>query len=333
MVSKNIYKEVLEEYEILSINAKKRFNERRELCYKKCPRIKEIEDELNMTSVKIAKAVIKANKLEKEKYLEEIKNINEKLKAEKRKLMRENGFTDSFFEDIYICKKCKDTGFIDNKECNCFKQKLINKAYDMSNIAEIIKVENFDSFSLDYYSKEKKEGEEMSPFENMGLILKKCTNFIEEFDEKFTNLVFYGNTGLGKTFLCRSIAKDLLDKGKIVLYITSGNLFEMFEKQQFDKDNKDVDENILNLTKEADLLIIDDLGTEFITSFSNTELFEIINSRILSRKPTLISTNLSPEELTANYSRRIVSRLYGDYQMVKFYGNDIRVLKKLKDKV
>nr|WP_317356895.1 ATP-binding protein [uncultured Tyzzerella sp.] len=328
-ISKNIYKSVLEEYEYLSDEARKKIDMKKELCYKKCPRIKEIDEELNMTGIKISKAIIYANKDEKLKYIDEIKNITEKLKKEKKLLMEQNGFAKNYFDDVYSCKKCKDTGFINNKKCECFKQRLINKAYDMSNIAEIIKTENFENFSLDYYSKEVDEKNGDSPYGNMRLIMRRCSLFIEEFDEKFKNLVFYGNPGLGKTFLCRSIAKELLDKGKIVLYVTAFGLLEMFEKEKFNKDNQDVNKEILDLAKEADLLIIDDLGTEFISSFSITELFDIINSRILNKKSTIISTNLYPEELTKNYSSRIVSRLYGNYEMIKFFGSDIRIMKKL----
>lgn len=328
-ISKNIYKMLLEEYEYLSDEARKKIDIKKELCYKKCPRIKEIDEELNMTGVKITKAIIYANKDEKLKYLDEIKNVTEALKKEKKLLMEQNGFSQNYFDDVYNCKKCKDTGFINNKKCECFKQRLINKAYDMSNIAEIIKTENFNNFSLDYYSKEidKKNGD--SPYDNMKLIMRRCNLFTEEFDENFRNLVFYGSTGLGKTFLCRCIAKELLDRGKIVLYVTAFGLLEMFEKEKFNKDNQEINKDILNLAKEADLLIIDDLGTEFISGFSATELFDIINSRLLSKKSTIISTNLYPEQLTTNYSSRIVSRLYGNYEMIKFFGSDIRIMKKL----
>lgn len=333
MISQNIYKEILTEYEHLADNAKKKMNLKKEICYKKCPKIKEIDDELNMTSIKIAKAIICASKDEKQKYIEDIKNLTENLKKEKEILMIENGFSKNYFDDVYNCNKCKDTGFINNKKCECFKQKLINKAYDMSNISEIIKTENFSNFTLDYYSKQMDKENGMSPYENMKLIMRKCSLFIEEFDEKFKNMVFYGNTGLGKTFLCRCIAKDLLDRGKIVLYITAFNLFNIFEKQKFNKNDEEINKEILNLIKESDLLIIDDLGTEFMTSLSTTEFFDIINSRILDKKSTIISTNLSPDEIAQNYSGRIVSRLYGEYDMIKFFGNDIRIIKKLKNKV
>ncbi len=331
MISPNIYREILREYEELSDNAKKKLEIKKELCYKKCPRIKEIDDELNMTAIKISKAIIYANKEDKKKYIEDIKNLTENLKKEKEILMIKNGFSKYYFDEVYNCNKCKDTGFVNNEKCDCFKQKIINKAYDMSNISEIIKTENFSKFSLDYYSKQKDSKNDMSPYENMKLIMRKCSLFIEEFDEKFKNMVFSGETGLGKTFLCRCIAKELLDRGKTVLYVTAFNLFNMFEKEKFNKNSEEVDKEILNLTKNAELLIIDDLGTEFITSLSTAEFFDIINSRILTKKSTIISTNLGTDELMAQYSGRIVSRLYGEYDMLKFFGNDIRIVKKFKN--
>lgn len=330
MNNKLIYEDILKEYELLQLKAKQKLEHKKILCYNKCPKIKEIDDELNLTGIKISKAIIYANKQEKMKYIEDIKTKTDSLKKEKLNLMLENGFHKDYFEDIYVCSKCKDTGFINNQKCTCFKQKLINKFYDMSNIAETIKTENFSSFSMDYYSKENDKKYNMSPYENMQYIIRKCTFFVEEFDEKFRNMVFFGESGLGKTFLCRCIAKDLLDKGKCVLYVSAFNLFNMFEKEKFDKDANDIDKDMLNLTKTADLLIIDDLGTEFITSLSTTELFDIINSRILNKKSTIISTNLDSDELVEYYSSRILSRLYGEYDMLKFFGDDIRIIKKFE---
>ncbi|WP_250278872.1 ATP-binding protein [[Clostridium] colinum] len=333
MISQMMHKEILSEYEKLSDESKKKLEIRKNICYKKCHRIKEIDEELNMTAIKISKAIINAKKEEKKEYIEEIKLLTENLKKEKERLMVENGFSKEYFDDIFECRKCKDTGFVNNEKCDCFKQKLINKAYNMSNLSEIIKTENFSKFSLDYYSKDLDEKNGISPYENMKLIIKRCTLFVEEFDEEFRNMVFYGETGLGKTFLCRSIAKDILDKGKTVLYVTAFNLFTIFEKEKFNKNSEDINKEILNFTRNADLLIIDDLGTEFITSLSTTELFDIINSRILNKKHTIISTNLSPDGLMSNYSGRIISRLYGEYDMFEFLGDDIRIMKKIKKNV
>lgn len=332
MIIENIYKEVLLEYEQLKSDVTKKLNKKKDFCYSKCNKIKEIDDKINMTGLKISKAVISANINDKKQYIENLKSSIESLKKQKEVLMLENGFPKDYFNDIYICRKCEDTGFINNEKCYCFKQKLINKAYGMSNIDEIIKVENFSKFSLEYYSKDEDKKNDMSPYKNMKLIMRRCTFFIEEFDEKFNNIVFYGKEGLGKTFLCRCIAKDLLDRGKIVLYVSAFSLFEMFEKLKFDKDNENINKNILNLTKESDLLIIDDLGTEFVTKLSTAVLFDIINSRILTRKSTIISTNLYPNELSQTYSGRVISRLYDKYEMIRFFGKDIRMMKKFQEK-
>lgn len=333
MISPEIYKEILAEYEKLSEDAQRKLEIKKQICYKKCPEIEQIDKELNLTAIKISKAIIYANKEDKLKYIEEIKNITESLKQKKQKLMIENGFSNEYFYDVFNCKKCNDTGFINNQKCDCFKQKLINKAYDMSNISEIIKTENYSKFSLDYYSKQIDEKNGISPYENMKLITRKCSLFVEEFDEKFKNMVFYGDAGMGKTFLCRCIAKELLDKGKTVLYNTAFDLFNMLEKERFNKNEEETNKEVLSLIKNADLLIIDDLGTEFITSFSTTALFDIINGRILNKKSTIISTNLSSDKMMEIYSERIVSRLYGEYDMIKFFGNDIRIIKKLKNSV
>lgn len=332
MLSNDIYKEILKEYEEMSDNAKHILENKKQLLYQKCPRIKEIDDELNLTCIKLSKALIGALKEDKQNYINEIKECSEKLQAEKKKLMLENGFSNSYFEDIYNCKKCKDTGFIKNNKCQCFEQKLINKAYNMSNLSKILKTENFKSFNLKYYSTEIDKENGMSPFQNMTMIMRKVSIFIEEFEQEFRNIMFYGNPGLGKTFLCQCIAKEILDKGKSVVYITAFELFDIIQKEHFTKNN-DSDsykKETLKLKNEIDLLIIDDLGTEFITSLSKSELFNIINSRILNKKSTIISTNISPEKLMNLYSSRIISRFYGEYEMIKLFGEDIRLLKKFK---
>lgn len=326
MLDNEIYKEILKEYEQMSLNATHILENKKQILYKTCPRIKEIDDELNLTCAKISKALISVSKEDKINYINQIKTFSENLKKEKEKLMIENGFSKSYFEDIFICKKCKDTGFIGNEKCECFEQKLINKAYNISNLDKIIKVDNFKTFNLNYYSKEFDKDNGMSPYENMSMVMRKLSIFIEEFESKFRNILFYGDAGIGKTFLCRCIAKEILDKGKTVLYITAFQLFDIIQEHYFSK----IDNNILKLKDSVDLLIIDDLGTEFITNLSKTELFNIINSRILNKKSTIISTNIYPEKLMALYSSRITSRLYGDYEIIKLFGEDIRFIKKYK---
>lgn len=328
MLEKEIYIELLKEYEQMAYKAKQKLNLKKEILYKACPQIEEIDKEISMVGIKITKAIIGAIKEEKEAYIEKIKTISLNLQNERKRLMEENGFSENFFTEVYECKYCKDTGFINNKECTCFKNKLIFKAYNMSNLAEIIKTDNFKTFNYDYYSKEINEENKMSPYENIKIVMAKLNIFVDKFDERFKNFIFYGNSGIGKTFLCSCIAKELLDKGKTVVYMTAFDLFESIKKK-FAKNDEDIlKKDYKEFKNDADLLIIDDLGTEFITNFTLTEFFNIINTRILKKKPTIISTNLNPEKLLEQYSARVVSRFYGEYEIIKLFGEDIRIKKK-----
>ena len=199
--------------------------------------------------------------------------------------------------------------------------------YDLEN-------QNFDKFVLDYYSDESDKeqyGTKVSPRKNIEKIVKTCHNFVDNFDDvKTNNLLFCGATGLGKTFLSSCIANEMIKKGKVVLYQTAPLMLDQIIDYKFGKSNNNVFDAIMN----ADLLIIDDLGTETVNSLKNTEIFNIINSRILNQNnkvtKTIISTNLSLDSLNSVYEERITSRLIGNYDCCLFYGDDIRIQKKLK---
>lgn len=322
-----IYRNVLRQYERIRREKTEELRQRQTTVYDKIPRIQEIENEIAMAGVRIAKMVLK----KPEDSFSLLGNLREgltALKMEKERLLRENGFSLDFLEMNYECSHCKDTGYIGQKQCLCMKQKLMDAAYDQSNIRDILKVENFDTFDIRYYSAEKGKDELISPRENIQGILSTCLSFTEHFDIQFSNLLLYGGTGLGKTFLCNCIAKDLLDHGKTVLYVTAGQLFKLIEEQRFQKKDDEETEDYMSDILDVDLFIIDDLGTEFSTILSSSELFMMINGRMLNKKPVIISTNLSPADLIHQYSDRIVSRLLGEYKALKFFGEDIRVKKK-----
>ena len=216
--------------------------------------------------------------------------------------------------------------------CNCLKQKIFNIEYNKSNIGNI-EFENFSSFSLNYYSDEinvEKYGLNISPRENIKTIKKISENFIKNFENPSEkNLLFTGNTGLGKTFLCNCIAYELLKQGKTVLYQTAPVMIDNIINCRFGKSdtNSNIIDNILNV----DLLIIDDLGTETLNNMKLTELFTIINSRILNQNnkitKTIISTNLDLKTIFSIYNERIGSRFVGHYNICKFIGDDIRFKK------
>ena len=318
-----LYQTVLREYEEIRMQKEHELTKRRNEIYHICPRIEEIEKEISLTSIRIARMVLQ-KPADSQLLLKQLQKEIAILKQEKINLLDELGFSENALQINYCCSDCKDTGYIDSVPCHCMKKKLIDFAYDQSNIKEIVKYENLDTFNLKKYDKKENKQEGWSPYENMQKIFNTCQNFCDNFDTTFKNLFLYGGTGLGKTFLCNGIAKELLDKGKTVLYMTAGQLFDTIEKQQFNNENPEEKEDIMEDLLTVDLLIIDDLGTEFSTILSSAKLFHIINTRMLTKKQIVISTNLAPDKLIDQYSDRLVSRIVGNYIILKFFGNDIR---------
>lgn len=316
-------REILLEYEKRRSDAEQQAKNRQLEIYRKIPRIKEIDLALQNIGIEIAKAVLR-NGVDIQKLIEQKKQLSMDLKIEKAELLAKHNFPLNYMEPEYRCPDCQDTGFIGSEKCHCLKQRIIDKHYDQSNIRNRLKTENFEMFVFDYYSPHKFEGEQVSPRKNMEDIFRACIEFVNNFDTIEGNLFFYGNSGLWKTFLSNCIAKDLLDKGKLVIYQTSSGLMEILKEAKFDSPNSQVNEKLEDIFT-CDLLIIDDLGTEYITDFSQMELFNIINKRLITGKKMIISTNLSLDNIFNTYSERITSRIFGSFTMYKFYGEDIRI--------
>lgn len=320
MSSNKYVSDILREYDRLQSSEEAAQKARQEEIYKRIPRIKSIDDELSSTGFEIASAILRRTDVE-DSILKLKQHITD-LKIQKAELLSANKYPVDYLEIRYKCKKCKDTGYIGNSRCSCFKQRLIDKYYQQSNLKDILSRENFDTFNINFYSTDKYGNEELSPRRNMEGILTYCINYANTFKEHNESLFFYGTSGLGKTFLSNCIAKELLDKGTIVIYQTCANLIDVIRTSRFDDSmEKGMIEDLLT----CDLLIIDDFGTEPQTAYSQSELFNLINSRILARKKMLISTNFSLEDLNNLYPERIKSRLFGHFTMFKFYGDDIRI--------
>ncbi len=314
-------------YERLRDHNTEEILKRRRLVFTQIPRLKHIEDELSALSIQLSKQILFQPE-GAESAAKEIHHIADALKQEKAFLLTEHNLEAHYLSPIYKCQKCKDTGFTaQNKHCTCYKQLKIQRAFEMSNIANRMQIENFETFNLDLYENAPFENEPFSPHDNMKSILSSSLAFIKHFqDTTQPNLLFYGKPGLGKTFLCNSIAKDLIEKGQLVLYQTAFKLFSTIEEFKFvDKRDEKLKEHY-QMILECDLLIIDDLGTELTNAFISTELFHIINSRMISDKKILISTNLSNMDFTKLYGDRVASRVLGSFEILKFYGNDIRWL-------
>lgn len=250
------------------------------------------------------------------------------LQARQKQLLTQAGYPEDYLELTFTCPDCQDTGFVGNEKCHCFKQAMVDLLYSQSNIHEILKKENFDTFDMGYYSSQKDKRLGISPRENMQSILNTCQDFISHFDIRPRNLLFYGDTGVGKTFLTNCIARELLDTSHTVIYLTAFHLVDILQDNTFGSDDlDDSGENMFSYILDCDLLIIDDLGTELNNSFVTSQLFLCINERLLSRKSTIISTNLSLDELQNEYSERIFSRLVSNYEILLILGDDIRIKK------
>jgi len=323
---------LLQEYERNRTQAEYLSRDKKDTLYAENPRLAEIELELSQISIATAKQLL----LHPDENL--LATLNAQilaLKKEKQAILSSLHLTEEDLLPKYHCSVCKDTGYVQEENtvystmCNCLKQRLYDLEYNKCNISNLDK-QNFDTFSFDYYATtcdEAKYKSKISPRENMQKIYAIAMKFIENFDaDTEKNLLFTGNTGLGKTFLSSCIANEILKKGKTVLYQTASNMLDMIIDYRFGKSSVSLDmyQNLLNV----DLLIIDDLGTESMNQMKFAELFNVLNTRLLQQNrktvKTIISTNLSLQNLFSKYDERIVSRLVGNYNICYFFGEDIR---------
>lgn len=295
--------------------------------YARIPRIAELERRLSGTGMMLLTRVADTD-LSPEEAVAKIMGENRNYTEEIERLLVEHGYSKDYLNPPHFCPLCSDTGYNkENKRCSCLSTELTNKALEEANLTRHMAGQTFENFNLSYYSNEIKNAAGTGARENAAIILRQAKKFVEDFDTCETNLLFYGSSGLGKTFLSSAIASELLKKGKDVLYISATSLFPALENIHFGRiDDKGV--YIAEKALSADLLILDDLGAEFITQFTASELFRIINQRILTGKKMLFSTNLSLQEITKSYSERIVSRIIGNFESFRFFGEDIRQKKK-----
>ena len=291
--------------------------------YEKEPRLKAIDNAIASCSIKQAQKLLDGDR----GALEALKKQIQAYREEKKSIYNQLGYPEGYFDPVYTCPDCKDTGYIDGLRCHCFKQAVINTVYSQSNIREILDRENFRTFSFDYFSDDDiNPTTGLSSLKTMENAVRDCKHFIDDFDNKPKNLFLYGNTGVGKTFLSNCVAKELLDKGYSVIYFTAFQLFDILSKGVFEKDSDAIaaHKNIFD----CDLLIIDDLGTELSNSFTASQLFLCINERILRQKSTIISTNLELAQVVDTYSERTLSRISSNYSIIKLFGDDIRIKKR-----
>ena len=318
---------ILREYDNRRLQSKFELDRRRDLVYGKIPELTQIDQELVHDSIARAKLSLQNDA----NALDGLKEKNELLKKKKEALILAAGIPIDYLQPQYTCPHCQDTGYIGNDKCSCFKQAIVNLLYSQSNVQDAIKYENFSTFSYRYYNDyQQDEILKKTPYKNIQDVLLNVKSFIQNFGSSYDNLLIYGNTGVGKTFLSNCIAKELLDAGHTVIYLTAFQLFEILEKYKFNTaENYEEIRNRFEYILDCDLLIIDDIGTELNNTFVTSQLYQCINERHLNQKSTIISTNLSFDQLKNNYSERIFSRISSHYKLLKIIGDDIRLQKLL----
>ncbi len=320
------YNTIMRDYQRQQNRNQRELAARTEEVYEKIPELSRLDARIASASTACARRLLSDESASVEGLRAQIAELS----ARKAALMREAGYPEDYLAPRYRCADCQDSGYIGSARCHCFKQAAIDLLYTQSNLRGIVAEENFSTFSLDLYSDQFIDPLTGSTARQTAAhALMECRRFVQDFDRRFENIFLYGNTGLGKTFLANCIAKELLESAHSVVYFSSFSLFELFADSAFrrkeDYAQSDMEEHIFD----CDLLIIDDLGTELANAFVCSELFHLLNERILHKKSTLISTNLSLEIFADTYGERVFSRISSDYIMLRMIGEDIRIKKKI----
>lgn len=325
--SSNVYKSASDKLFERRLKAEKDADRRRAEIYNKLPRTKELEKQISNCSIQVARAVIGGDDVVTQ--MQKLRDNNLAMQSELKEILVSNGYSEDVFNPQYTCKKCNDTGYYDENGrtlvCSCLKQALISCACEELNKTAPLSLSTFDTFSLDYYDKTEDSAIGISPYNQMSRILRYCQGYADNFSKNSESILMKGATGLGKTHLSLAIANEVIKKGYGVIYVSAPSLMQRLEKQFFSKND---DDSTINMLLECDLLIVDDLGTEFHGQFSVSQMYNIFNSRMLANKPIIINTNLTMRELEKIYTERFVSRISGNAQKLDFLGKDIRIRKK-----
>ena len=294
---------------------------RRAEVYAACPEIEQVDKAIRSLGLDLMKQAISAHgsqdKAALDARIDAIKANIDALLSDRAELLRAAGFAADYLQPRYQCALCNDTGYADGSPCICLKKLLAMERFEHSGLGALIRTQSFDSFDLSFYT-----GAERTRMEQN---LEICRSYAALFDENTTRgLLLTGPTGLGKTHLSTAIARQVMEKGFDVYYVTATELFRSFEETRFARE----DDAAPNMRPACcDLLILDDLGTEPTTQYSVSCLYELLNARINREKPWIINTNLGAEELQKKYQDRIVSRLFGSSRALLFEGRDIRLQK------
>lgn len=304
--------------------AKIQSEERRREIYQKIPIIKQYERDLSNDMIHLTKIILE----KKEDYktsLYQIRDRNLKTQNEIKNELLKHGYPENYLEDEYTCKLCNDTGVYKGERCKCVYDVVRKILTENFNKTTGIKLCDFSVFDINYYSNADSTLGNVTDRQHMISIYRFCYQYAQTFKQDSPSIVMIGNTGLGKTLLSRAIAKKVLEKGYVVVYGSSQDYFTRIRSESFDKTKSQ--QSTMDMIKEADLFILDDLGSEYTSSFNTAIFYNIINTRLNLDKPIIVNTNLKLQEIRNRYEDRVLSRFMGQCKTLQFVGKDIRQLK------
>lgn len=297
----------MREYDELQRLDRQERDARVEEVYQSVPKIRELDENRGALALSIVREGREAD----------IKEAFAGIKKEKQDLLKKAGFPSDYMEMRYRCPDCMDTGYADGKKCHCLIARENKILYAQSNIENILKKENFNTLDESLYSEQ----------EHMSKVVAYCKKFVREFgsESQKGNLLFTGSTGAGKTFLCNCIAKELMEQNHSVIYLSAIELFDIMAQSKVRHTEDVMINELYDRIFDCDVLVIDDLGSELTNSLTNSNLFFLLNHRILSGRTTLISTNLGIDALRDVYTERVTSRIMSSYDIIPVIGRDIRL--------
>lgn len=324
-LSNSQYNAIMRVYNKRQFWNKRDQDERIREIYEKIPQVEALNDEIAASMAQAGRKKLQGD----EEGVKALKQEAEALKNQKLRYLERNGYPADYMQMRYHCPVCRDTGYVDGKKCRCFRQMEIEILYDQSNIREVLERENFDTLSMAYYDRERiDERSGRTVYEYMSMVIEECHRFVENFGKEKGSILFTGSTGCGKTFLSNCIARELIRQYYSVVYLTATDMFDVLSESRFSGRDEEEARDKAAYILDCDLLIIDDLGTELINTFTASQLFYCINERLNRKKGTIISTNLALNRMQDEFTERVTSRIMSQYKVLPLLGEDIRLLRR-----